>query len=179
MHKAAVALAILIALGASLTLFGNTAHAGTFEYYVKTCFVLDKCQQKLGAGTFYQCDVEQYYNRPDVFSQCFQVDATGEEIFHINNFLWRDWDCQCDSTGDPGEADFNDSPKKFVCAGVVELDMCDGWCPQGDGRSEIGGAFRADVSRGGKDLTFIGVGSFHGYSHSFVATCEKVTSCSD
>jgi len=174
MGKGIVVLVTVIALGASLTLFENTALAGAFEYFVKTCApVLDKCQKKLGAGTHYQCNVEQAYNPGDVFSQCFTVDATGEEIFHINDFLWRAWDCQCDSTGDPGEADFNDSPSKFVCAGVVELNPCSG--PMDGG--EIGGAFRADVSRGGKDLTFIGVGNFYGYSHSFVATCEKVTAC--
>jgi len=169
MHKGPVVLATLIAIGASLTFFENTAHANGP--------VLDKCQKKLGDGTHYLCYVEQAYDPGSTFPQCFTVDATGQEIFHVNDFLGRDWDCQCDSTGDPGEADFNDSPSKFVCAGVVELDLCDGSCPQVDGRSEIGGAFRTEISRGGKNLTLQGVGNFEGYSHSFVATCEKVTTC--
>ena len=177
MRKGIVVLATLVALGAGLTLFGNSAHAGAFEYYVKTCAaVLDKCQLKLGAGTHYQCDIEQAGNPGDVFEQCFTVDATGEEIFHINDFLWRDWDCQCDSTGVPGVADFNDSPVKFVCAARVELDKCDDGCPEAY-VSEVSGGFRSDISRGGKNLTLLGVGNFEGDSHSFVAKCEKVTAC--
>ena len=170
MRKAPVVLATLLALGASLTLFGNTAQASSV--------VLDKCQLKLGAGSHYLCDVEQAGNPGEVFSQCFTVDATGEEIFQLLDFLGRNWDCQCDSTGVPGVADFNDKPSKFVCAGRLEIEVCVGNCP-GDGISEIGGAFRAEISQGGKKLLLLGVGNFEGDSHSFVATCEKVTTCGD
>jgi len=164
MHKGPVALASLIALGASLMLLGNTAAGDSVP--------LTACQKKLNHNS-YQCDVETTDNPGNTFSECFTVSpqTPNDEMFTLGPFLFTTWTCECNATGEPGDADFGDSPSKFVCGGNFTR-TC--------GSPIAADGLHGEISGGGKALDLQGIATILDDSngpHSFVATCEKVKTC--
>ena len=156
MHKPKFALAILIAFGASLTLFGNTAAAQPAQ--------LTACQKKLDSHK-YQCEVQYSSSDTVHHNECLTASASGEETFGMD-FLGVSFVCECDATGEPGDADFNDSPNKFICGGVQNV------CVAVSSRN----AFRGEIS--GKNLKGQGITDVvKGGPVSFIATCEQVNAC--